>query len=72
MRLPGRAELAWEIVPSNGTSVLIQTARFVPNCLWGHLYRYALLPLHGRIFAAMARAVVGRARRYDRVPRSAA
>lgn len=66
MRLPGRAELAWEIVPTNRTSVLIQTARFVPSGGWGHAYWYVLLPLHAAIFRAMARAIVGRARRYAR------
>lgn len=64
MRLPGQAELAWEIAPANGSSVLIQTARFVPNGAWGRAYWYALLPLHGLIFTAMARAIIERARRH--------
>jgi len=67
MRLPGQAELEWEIAPVNGSSVLIQTARFVPDGARGRAYWYALLPLHGLIFTAMARAIVERARRHARL-----
>lgn len=56
----------------NRSSVLIQTARFVPDGAWGRAYWYALLPLHGLIFTAMARAIVERARRHARLHELAA
>jgi hypothetical protein len=54
MKLPGAATLMFEIEPSSpSTCRLVQTARFRPRGLLGLLYWYAVLPLHGFVFAGM-------------------
>ena len=64
MRMPGTAELEWRIAARpTGGSDLFQTARFRPDGLLGHLYWYALLPIHGVIFKGMALAIAQRAGR---------
>jgi hypothetical protein len=63
MRLPGRAWLEFEVLPTADGSLIRQTALFDPRGLAGRLYWYALLPVHHRIFAGMlngiARAATG-------------
>jgi uncharacterized protein YbjT (DUF2867 family) len=49
MKLPGEAWLEFRI---NGQT-LVQTATFRPRGLWGRLYWYAVLPLHGIIFRGL-------------------
>ena len=49
MKLPGEAWLEFRI---NGNH-LIQTATFRPLGIWGRLYWYSVLPLHGLIFKGM-------------------
>ena len=49
MKLPGEAWLEFKIVDEE----LIQTATFRPLGLWGRLYWYSVLPLHGFIFRGM-------------------
>jgi len=47
MRVPGEAELEWNITPGERDgSLLYQTARFRPHGVAGRLYWYALLPAH--------------------------
>ncbi|UCF68672.1 MAG: SDR family oxidoreductase [Acidobacteriota bacterium] len=56
MKLPGEALLEFEIQPlerEDGGCKLIQTARFKPKGLFGLLYWYAALPLHGVVFRDM-------------------
>jgi hypothetical protein len=62
MKVPGQAELEFEILPLSQQSscILFQTARFRPRGLFGRLYWYSLLPLHALIFRALARAVAAR------------
>jgi hypothetical protein len=55
MRLPGEAWLEFKISDSNE---LIQTATFRPLGIWGRLYWYAVLPLHGFIFKGMIKNIV--------------
>ncbi len=59
MRLPGTAELSFEIDPGPDglTSRLTQTARFRPRGLLGILYWYCVLPLHGIVFSGMLRGI---------------
>jgi uncharacterized protein YbjT (DUF2867 family) len=68
MKVPGRAELEFEVAPLPGSrgSVLFQTARFRPASCLGRAYWYALLPLHALIFRATARAIAARS---DAMPR---
>jgi hypothetical protein len=56
MKLPGEALLEFEIAPDEndeGACVLTQTARFKPHGLFGLLYWYAVVPLHGVVFRGM-------------------
>ena len=57
MKVPGKAWLQWEVFPENGTSILVQTAFFEPDGMWGFLYWYAAYPLHKLIFSDLAQAV---------------
>lgn len=54
MKLPGQATLEFKIEPlADGGSQLQQIARFLPRGLWGLLYWYMVLPLHGYVFRGM-------------------
>lgn len=53
MKLPGEATLEFDIRPTDSGAELIQTARFKPRGLFGLLYWYAVLPLHGIVFKGM-------------------
>lgn len=54
MRLPGVAQLSFDLQRGDeGTTRLIQTARFIPRGLTGLLYWYAVLPLHHIVFRGM-------------------
>jgi len=54
MRLPGEALLDFQIdMVSEGECTLGQTALFEPRGLFGLIYWYAVLPLHGFVFQAM-------------------
>lgn len=65
MKVPGRAWLQYEVKPlENGRSRLIQTAYFAPKGLFGLLYWYAVMPLHGFVFPGMANDVRQRAERW--------
>lgn len=59
MKVPGEAMLEFELRPSeDGASVtLLQTARFIPKGLFGLLYWYAVLPLHGIVFRGMLEGI---------------
>jgi uncharacterized protein YbjT (DUF2867 family) len=61
MKVPGRAWLQFEALPRPGGSRLVQTAFFAPRGLAGHLYWYALYPVHRAIFANLGRRVVEQA-----------
>jgi hypothetical protein len=62
MKVPGQAWLQFEAVPRDGGSLLTQTAYFAPRGLAGHLYWYALYPVHAAIFRNLVRRVADRAR----------
>jgi uncharacterized protein YbjT (DUF2867 family) len=58
MRLPGEALLDFQIVERGASKcALRQTALFEPRGLFGLLYWYAVLPLHGLIFRGMLAAI---------------
>jgi uncharacterized protein YbjT (DUF2867 family) len=67
MRLPGRAWLQFEVVPSESGSSLRQTAIFDPIGLMGQLYWYCLYPAHRVVFSGMLKGIV-RAMERERVP----
>ena len=57
MKMPGRAWLEWSVIPNadgNGCKV-VQRAIYVPRGLWGHLYWWAVWPMHGLVFPSMAK-----------------
>lgn len=54
MKLPGEAWLEFKI---DGNNILHQTATFRPLGLWGRLYWYSVLPLHGIIFRGMIKNI---------------
>jgi uncharacterized protein YbjT (DUF2867 family) len=65
MKLPGEAQLSFEIIPQNFEASrcrLIQTARFKPRGLLGIAYWYAVLPLHGIVFSGMLKGIERTAR----------
>lgn len=58
MKLPGRAWLEFEVVPTAHGARVHQTALFDPVGLAGLLYWYAIWPLHQLVFEGMLRALV--------------
>lgn len=61
MKVPGRAWLEFEVVPDATGATIHQTAVFDPMGLWGLLYWYSLVPVHGVIFGGMLREIAARA-----------
>jgi uncharacterized protein YbjT (DUF2867 family) len=63
MKLPGRAWLQYELVPSadGRRTRLVQTAFFEPRGLAGLAYWYGLSPVHPTIFRGMVRQLASRA-----------
>lgn len=58
MKLPGLAWLEFTVTPvSEEHSTLSQRAIFFPQGLGGRLYWFAVTPLHGIVFAGMARSM---------------
>lgn len=58
MKLPGLAWLEFTVTPvSAEQSTLTQRAIFFPQGLGGRLYWFAVTPLHGIVFAGMARSM---------------
>ena len=58
MKMPGRGWLQFEISTLDNSKVLItQIAFYEPRGLLGHLYWYALYPIHKFIFSGMIRAL---------------
>ena len=71
MRLPGRAWLQFEVVPTGAGAHIRQTAIFDPLGLAGLLYWYALYPIHRLVFAGMLRGIAAAVVRPSVVPRAA-
>ncbi len=70
MKLPGLAWLELSASEQHGHTLYRQRATFHPRGLSGHLYWYALLPVHAAVFAAMARNITRAAQRpLDTTPR---
>jgi uncharacterized protein YbjT (DUF2867 family) len=60
MKLPGLAWLEFSIEkdPETQETVLTQTATFAPKGLFGQLYWWAVLPMHGFVFPSMAKGAI--------------
>jgi hypothetical protein len=64
MKLPGEAELEFEVLPIDGHDdrcQLVQTARFKPHGLAGILYWYAVMPFHHFVFSGMLNGIARKA-----------
>ncbi|TVR46939.1 MAG: SDR family oxidoreductase [Planctomycetota bacterium] len=70
MRLPGEARLHWRIVDRGERRLLIQQARFRPHGLWGILYWYSVLPLHGLVFPRLLKGIVSTAEGTQKIRRA--
>lgn len=65
MKVPGEALLSFELQEptpedrpkTSSATRLVQTARFLPRGLFGLLYWYAVLPLHGIVFKGMLNGI---------------
>jgi uncharacterized protein YbjT (DUF2867 family)/uncharacterized protein YndB with AHSA1/START domain len=59
MKVPGEAWLEFETIPDqDGSTKLFQTSYFAPRGLIGHLYWYALYPVHKIVFSGLMNAIV--------------
>ena len=63
MRLPGTAALEFEVQAEGDGSRIVTAAYFHPAGAAGLIYWYALWPIHRRIFAGLADAIVERSER---------
>ena len=61
MKLAGVAILKFEVARARAGTRIVTAAHFHPVGAGGLLYRYALWPLHERIFAGLTEAIVERA-----------
>lgn len=60
MKLPGLAWLEFRCEKtSTGQTLLTQRALFHPKGLFGHLYWWSIIPLHGFVFPSMAKKLAG-------------
>ena len=58
MKLPGDAELDFQLCPAENESTKVtMTARFRPSGLLGLAYWYSVFPLHGLVFPVMLRGI---------------
>ena len=62
MKMPGLAWLQFELNgdESTGESVLTQTAIYAPKGLLGHMYWWAVYPMHGLVFPSMVKTAAGK------------
>lgn len=67
MKLPGRAWLEFEVVPTESGSTIRQTAIFDPRGLGGLLYWYSIYPLHQFVFAGMLRNLARAAKNSEKL-----
>ena len=60
MKLPGLAWLEFRVeIDPEGKTLLTQRALFHPHGLFGHLYWWAVFPMHGIVFPSMAKKMAG-------------
>ena len=61
MKLPGKAWLEFELMPTDDQTIIHQTAIFYPSGLWGLVYWYGIYPLHVLVFKGMLREIARKA-----------
>jgi hypothetical protein len=57
MKTPGKAWLEFVLEQDGDGTIVKQCALFAPRGLAGHLYWWAVWPMHGLVFPSMARFV---------------
>ncbi len=60
MKLPGLAWLEFRVEESDGRTLLTQRALYHPKGLFGHIYWWAVFPMHGIVFPSMAKKLAGK------------
>lgn len=60
MKLPGLAWLEFRVEEKDGKTLLTQRALYHPRGLFGHLYWWAVFPMHGIVFPSMAKKLAGK------------
>ncbi len=65
MKLPGTANLQFQLTPNGERTSLEMTARFKPRGLLGLAYWYSVLPLHNLVFTGMPSGIRRSAERPD-------
>ncbi|QDU70539.1 SDR family oxidoreductase [Mucisphaera calidilacus] len=68
MKLPGVAELAFDIEPEGDRQRLLMSARFMPKGLFGLAYWYSVLPFHHIVFSGMLREMKRAAEAMEKLP----
>ncbi|MEK9578782.1 MAG: DUF2867 domain-containing protein, partial [Aquiluna sp.] len=60
MKLPGLAWLEFRVESqASGETLVTQRALYHPHGLFGHLYWWAVFPMHGIVFPSMAKKMAG-------------
>ncbi len=59
MKLPGLAWLEFRVEEKDGKTLLTQRALYHPRGLFGHIYWWAVFPMHGIVFPSMAKKLAG-------------
>ncbi|MBD3380768.1 MAG: DUF2867 domain-containing protein [candidate division Zixibacteria bacterium] len=71
MKVWGQAWLEFKVDPLGPNKAkLVQTARYYPRGLFGHLYWFSLLPIHALVFRGMAKALADKAEKIHTQHRS--
>jgi hypothetical protein len=64
MKLPGLAWLEFRLQKQeDGQTLLTQRALYHPKGLLGHIYWWAVFPMHGIVFPSMAKKMAGNSAR---------
>ena len=66
MKVPGRAWLEFEVLPTQKGCTIRQTAIFDPSGILGLLYWYGIYPLHAAVFRGMMTGIAEAAERTAR------
>ena len=60
MKMPGLAWLEFQVSKqANGKTLVTQRALYHPHGLFGHMYWWAVFPMHGIVFPSMAKKMAG-------------
>lgn len=66
MKMPGLAWLEFRLEKTDAGTKVTQIATYVPKGLLGHLYWWAVYPMHGIVFPSMVRSAAGLSNRIQK------